>query len=90
MIYLASSKGYGHTIRHEFYHDGYIYLVQIVQIGNFYYNYDKIQIGSAGYRTTEPFEYELPETLNIIEYNNFEERMSILNSIIEKIIFDKL
>lgn len=85
MIYLATSKRY-YCICHEFYSDGYIYLVEI---GNFT-NYDKIKIGSGGYRTTEPFGYKLPETLNMIDFINFDDRMSILNSIIEKIIFEKL
>lgn len=85
MIYLASSVRY-YCTSHEFYHDGYVYLVEI---GNFI-NYDKIKIGSSGYQTTEPFEYELPETLNMIDFINFDDRMSILKSIIEKIIFDKI
>lgn len=85
MVYLATSERY-HCICHEFYHDGYLYLVEI---GNFT-KYDKMKIGSDGYRTTEPFGYELPGTLNVIEFDGFYDRMTILNSIIEKIIFEKL
>lgn len=92
MIYLASRKYIKNYEIHDFYYDGYLFNVNVISRKT---AYSKTKIDSDlekthSYIPCDSFEYELPETLNIIEYNHFEERIKMLSKIIEEKIFEKL
>ena len=74
------------------YYEGYLFNVNVISRET---AYGKTKIHSdleitQSYIPCDSFEYELPETLNIIEYNHFEERIKKLSKIIEEKIFEKL
>lgn len=94
MIYLASRKPTKHDeyTSHEFYYDGALYFHSFGVISNPYMMYGKFILGinSSSYEKCDSFEYELPETLNIIEYTWFRERVTMLFDIVEQKIFDNI
>lgn len=91
MIYLASRKYHPHYEIHEFYHDGYLFNVNP---SDNVYRKTKIDVNLGkkphSYIPCSMFDYELPETLNFVEYNNFEERIDMLSKIIEEKIFENI
>lgn len=92
MIYLASKKS-DKYINHEFYHDGFLYFHcnSEGKSNLLFMEYGRFDLKNGGsYRLCERFEYELPETLKYIGYTGMQERVDMLENIVEHKIFDKL
>ena len=94
MIYLATRKPTKHDIytSHEFYYDGALYFHSFGVESNPDMMYGKfiLGIGSNSYEKCDSFEYELPKTLNIIEYAWMRERVDMLCDIVEQKIFENI
>lgn len=87
MVYLGS-KMYGSEIymSHELYYDGIFYSVVVNIADNIIQYY--ILKDNTSYEETSPFIYKIPETLNMICYKSFNERMKCLKKICDLKIYD--
>ena len=86
MIYLATRKVPGDKdIIHEFYMNGLFY-----SYGQNRYRVCGLDGNKTEHIVCASFEYELPETLNIITYYNHIDRMIILERIVEQKIFENI
>jgi hypothetical protein len=89
MIYLGTQQ-YDTATSHEFYHIGKFYTLDIHNYGDIKIYEYYVLYNNNGYTKCEKFDYILPEKLNYIEYDNFHERMIILQQIIESKIYENL
>lgn len=89
MIYLGTHVRDDGGESHEFYCDGYLYYHSLGFL--FLGPYGKKKIGYVdAYIDCDAFEYELPDDLNYIKYENFDDRISLLCNIVDKRIFENI
>jgi hypothetical protein len=92
MIYLCSDfeKSFNSIFSHEFYYDGKYYSHNIYNNDDYYMCDINNNEDNKQYWKCEKFDYILPPELNIVSYKHLNQRLEILEKIVEQKILDSI